>query len=132
MPNTPEINKALLDAIAEGRRQRVDRRVENVPVEVDRRKINRRQIDRRVGERRADVVDRRHGERRTIGAIEKSIAEDESIKLIEKYQREIDRNKNVSYVVIFTMGLFCLSVIGLFLTNEKMLKNLLTFFENLL
>lgn len=132
MPNTSEINKALLDAIAEGRRQRTDRRVENVPVEVERRKINRRQLERRSGERRKDIIDRRHGERRTIGAIEKSIAEEESIKLIEKYQREIERSKNVSYVVIFTMCLFCLSVIGLFLTNEKMLNNLLTFFENLL
>ena len=122
MATTAELEQDMEDAILEGRRKKsVERRVHEIFVENDRRRLDRRAVDRRGQERRIS------GRRDTDPNVDEMVARLEAQK-----HRKIegkDHFHNIQLVLAFLSGII-LSQIVQFYVEENILTLILTFIED--
>ena len=122
MATTAELEQDMEDAILEGRRKKsVERRVHEIFVENDRRRLDRRALDRRGDERRIS------GRRDTDPNVDEMVARLEAQKHRKKEGK--DHFHNIQLVLAFLSGII-LSQIVQFYVEENILTLILTFIED--
>lgn len=124
MATREELEQDMEAAILEGRRKKsVERRVHEIFVEKDRRRLDRRAVDRRGEERRVA------GRRESDPNVDEIVARLEALK--HKKKESKDHFHNVQLMVAFLSGII-LSQIVQFYIEENILTLILTFFSDLL
>ena len=122
MATREELEQDMEDAILEGRRKKsVERRVHEIFVENDRRRLDRRAVDRRGQERRIS------GRRDTDPNVDEMVARLEAQKHRKKEGK--DHFHNIQLMLAFLSGII-LSQIVQFYVEENILTLILTFIEN--
>ena len=119
---TTELEQDMEAAILEGRRKKsVERRVHNIFVENDRRRLDRRAVDRRGEERRIS------GRRNTDPNVDEMVARLQAQK--HKKPEDKDHFHHIQLVLAFLSGII-LSQIVQFYIEENILTLILTFLED--
>ena len=122
MATREELEQDMEDAILEGRRKKsVERRVHEIFVENDRRRLDRRAVDRRGEERRIS------GRRDTDPNVDEMVARLEAQKHRKKEGK--DHFHHIQLVLAFLSGII-LSQIAQFYVEENILTLILTFIED--
>ena len=119
---TTELEQDMEAAILEGRRkQKIERRVHNIFVENDRRRLDRRAVDRRGEERRIS------GRRNTDPNVDEMVARLQAQK--HKKPEGKDHFHHIQLMLAFLSGII-LSQIVQFYIEENILSLILTFIED--
>ena len=124
MATREELEQDMEAAILEGRRKKsVERRVHEIFVENDRRRLDRRAVDRRGGERRVA------GRRESDPNVDEMVARLEAQK--HKKKESKDHFHNVQLMVAFLSGIILSQIVNFYM-EENILTLILTFFSDLL
>lgn len=123
---TAEINQDITEAVLEGRRQqKLERRVHDIFIENDRRRL-----DRRAQERREEQTDRRAGSRR-----DSDPKVDEMVARLQAQQHKKPEAKDhfhhIQLMLAFLSGIIVSQIINFYM-EENILTLLLTFFADLI
>jgi len=124
--STTEITQDITEAVIEGRRQqKLERRVHDIFVENDRRKL-----ERRAQERREEQTDRRAASRR-----DSDPKVDEMVAKLHAQQHKKPESKdhyhNIQLLMTFLSGIIVSQIINFYM-EENILTLLLTFFADLI
>ena len=124
MATREELEQDMEEAIIEGRRKKkVERRVHEIFVENDRRRLDRRAVDRRGEERRIA------GRRDTDPNVDEMVARLEAQKHRKKEGK--DHFHHIQLLMAFLSGIIVSQIINFYI-EENILTLLLTFFADLL
>ena len=124
--STAEITQDITEAVIEGRRQqKLERRVHDIFVENDRRKL-----ERRASERREEQTDRRAASRR-----DSDPKVDEMVARLQAQQHKKPEAKDhfhhIQLMLAFLSGIIISQIINFYM-EENILTLLLTFFADLI
>ena len=122
MATREELEQDMEAAILEGRRKKsVERRVHEIFVENDRRRLDRRAVDRRGEERRVA------GRRESDPNVDEMVARLEAQK--HKKKENKDHFHNVQLMVAFLSGIILSQIVNFYM-EENILTLILTFIED--